>query len=165
MWTSKQPQTDLPVRATPPGPGSPVKSNELPPTRLSSPSARDVACLGPNLVIKADISGSEDLQIDGAVEGAIRLENQRLTVGRTAQLKSEILAGEVVIYGKVEGNLRVRERVEIRKDGSVTGDITTARISIEDGAYFKGRIEIDRANRSVTEDVENVAHPVATVAI
>src|SRR5258708_34932368 len=107
MWTSKQPQTDLPVRATPPGPGSPVKSNELPPTRLSSPNARDVACLGPNLVIKADISGSEDLQIDGAVEGAIRLENQRLTVRRTAQLKTDILVGALVIFGMGESNLRV----------------------------------------------------------
>src|SRR5260370_17222168 len=142
MWTSKQPQTDLPVRATPPGPGSPVKSNELPPTRLSSPNARDVACLGPNLVIKADISGSEDLQIDGAVEGAIRLENQRLTVGRTAHLKSEILAGEVVIYGKVEGNLRVRDRVEIRKDGSLTGDITPPRISIYHTPHFNASTPI-----------------------
>src|SRR5260221_12754091 len=102
MWTSKQPQTDLPVRATPPGPGSPVKSNELPPTGPRSPNARDVACLGPNLVIKADISGSEDLQIDGAVEDAIRLENQRLTVGRTATVKSETLPGEGGVYGKAE---------------------------------------------------------------
>jgi cytoskeletal protein CcmA (bactofilin family) len=117
------------------------------------------------LVVKAEISGSEDLQIDGVVEGPISLENQRLTVGRTAQLNSEVLAREVVIYGKVEGNLRVRERVEIRKDGSVIGDITTARISIEDGAYFKGRIEIDGVNRSVAENVENVGVPVATAAI
>src|SRR5258708_32518380 len=109
MWTSKQPQTDLPVRATPPGPGSPVKSNELLPTRLSSPNARDVACLGPNLGIKAAISGSEDLQIDGAVGGGLRLENQRLTVGRPAELQAERLAGEVVSYGKSERNLRVRE--------------------------------------------------------
>src|SRR5258708_33018282 len=104
MWTSKQPQSDLPVRATPPAPGSPVKSNELPPTRLSSPNARDVACLGPNLGIKAGISGSGDLQIDGAGEGAIRLENQRLTVGPTAQPKSETLAGAGGPYGKRYSN-------------------------------------------------------------
>jgi cytoskeletal protein CcmA (bactofilin family) len=162
MWTSKQPRTDLPTRPTPPAPGSPVKSsNETFPSRMSGLKMHDVACLGPNLVVKAEISGSQDLQIDGVVEGPISLENHMLTVGRTAQLKSEVLAREVVVFGWLEGNLRVRERVEIRKDGSVIGDITTARISIEDGAYFKGRIEIDRANRSVAEGVETVADPVA----
>jgi len=121
--------------------------------------------LGASLVVKAEISGNEDLQIDGTVEGPISLQNQKLTVGHTAHLHSEILAREVVIYGKVEGNLSVRDRVEIRKDGSVMGDITTARISIEDGAYFKGRIEIDRANRSVAEHLDSVGVPVATGAM
>jgi cytoskeletal protein CcmA (bactofilin family) len=86
-------------------------------------------------------------------------------VGDTAQLKSEVVAREVVIYGKVEGNLHVRDRVEIKKDGSVIGDITTARISIEDGAYFKGRIEIDHTDRPMAEVLDNVSVPVATAAI
>ncbi len=116
-------------------------------------------------MVKGDISGSEDLQIDGTVEGSISLQSQRLTVGHTAHLNSEILAGEVVVYGKVEGNLRVRDRVEIKKDSSVMGDITTARISIEDGAYFKGRIEIDRANPPVAENPKSGGVPVATGAI
>jgi len=124
-----------------------------------------VARLGASLVVKGDISGGEDLQIDGTVEGSISLQGQRLTIGPTAKLNSEILAGEVVVYGKVEGNLRVRDRVEIKKDSSVMGDITTARISIEDGAYFKGRIEIDRANPPVAENPKSVGVPVTTGAI
>lgn len=166
MWSSKQPQTDLPGTPSVPGAGSPIRpSNTTPATRLTSPHARDVACLGASLVVKGDISGGEDLQIDGTVEGLISLQSQRLTVGPTAKLNSEVRAREVVIYGRVEGNLSARDRVEIKKDGSVIGDITTARISIEDGAYFKGRIEIDRANRPLAEDPETVGVPTATATI
>lgn len=165
MWTSKQPQTNLPAMPTSQE-GPPIKpSNATPSTRSSSLIARDVACLGSSLVVKGDISGREDLQIDGTVEGAIALPSHRLTVGHTAHLHSEVLARELVVYGKVEGNLRVRDRVEIKSNGSVTGDITTARISIEDGAYFKGRIEIDRGNRQLAEDVNSVGVPVTTGAI
>jgi cytoskeletal protein CcmA (bactofilin family) len=116
-------------------------------------------------VVKGEISGGEYLQIDGRVEGSISLQSQRLTVGSTAQLKCEVVAREIVIHGKVEGNLRVGDRVEIKKDGSVVGDITTARISIEDGAHFKGRIDIDRADRPVAEVPDNVGVQVATATI
>jgi len=83
------------------------------------------------------------LQIDGKVEGPISLHGHALTVGSTAQLNSEINARDVVVYGKVIGNLHARGRVEVKRDGSVLGDIATARISIEDGAQFRGRIEVD----------------------
>src|SRR5229473_5423704 len=166
MWTSKPQQTNSPRMPTAQEPGSPIKpSNASPTMRPPNPSARDVVCLGASLVVKGEISGGEDLQIDGIVEGPISLQSQRLTVGHTAHLNSEILAREVVVYGKVEGNLRARDRVEIKKDGSVIGDITTARISIEDGAYFKGRIEIDRDNRPAAEDLDSVRVPVTTGAI
>jgi cytoskeletal protein CcmA (bactofilin family) len=96
------------------------------------------------LHIKGQLTGTEDLQIDGQVEGPISLKGHQLVVGPTAVLNSEIHAGEVVVFGKVIGNLH-GDRVDIKTDGSVTGDISTARISIEDGAHFKGRIEIDPA--------------------
>ena len=148
MWTSKQPQADLPGTSSVQVPGAPIRpDNATPATRSSTPNSRDVACLGANLVVKGDISGSEDLQVGGTVEGSISLQGQKLTIGPTAKLNSEVRAREVVVYGSVEGNLNARDRVEIKKDGSVMGDITTVRISIEDGAYFKGRIEIDRANQ------------------
>lgn len=109
-----------------------------------SPS-RSSARLGSSLQIKGEITGSEDLQIDGIVEGPISLDGHDLIVGSTAQLHSEIHAGEVVVCGKLVGNVRAQGRVEITKDGSITGDLSCARISIEDGAHFKGRIEIDPA--------------------
>jgi cytoskeletal protein CcmA (bactofilin family) len=163
MWSSKT-QSEVPGYSP-----SPAQSNQPVPfsspssSRPSSPSARNLACLGASIEVKGRISGEEDLQVDGKVEGPVAVNGQRLTVGRTGQLSSEITAREVVVYGKVTGNLRARDRVEIKKDGSVIGDIWTARISIEDGAYFKGRIEIERAN-SASEAHEDAAVPVAAEA-
>ncbi len=74
----------------------------------------------------------------------MQLEDRKLTVGASAKVTADVIAREVVVYGNVKGNLRARDRIEIKKDGSVVGDLTTARISIEDGAYFKGSIEIDK---------------------
>jgi len=107
-------------------------------------AASGTARLGPSLHVKGEISGNEDLHLDGSVEGLISLEDRKLTVGASAKLTADIVAREVVVYGTVKGNLRARDRIEIKKDGSVVGDLTTARIMIEDGAYFKGSIEIDR---------------------
>jgi cytoskeletal protein CcmA (bactofilin family) len=162
MWTKTQPEA--PGYAPASGQGNAQSSfnantNAAPATRFNaptSPSARGLSCLGASLEIKGKISGEEDLQIDGKVEGAIALHGQRLTVGSTGQLNSEVHARDIVVYGKVQGNLRASDRVEIKKDGSVTGDITTSRISIEDGAYFKGRIEIDRAKGSSAAEYEAV---------
>jgi len=94
--------------------------------------------------VKGEISGNEDLHVDGTVEGLIQLDDRKLTVGISAKLTADVVAREIVVYGSVKGNLRARDRIEIKKDGSVVGDLTTARIMIEDGAYFKGSIEIDR---------------------
>ncbi len=109
------------------------------------------ARLGPSLHVKGEITGSEDLHIDGSVEGQVTLEDRKLTVGSSAKLTADIAAREVVIYGNVKGNLRARDRIEIKKDGSVVGDLTTARIMIEDGAYFKGSIEINRGDAADAE--------------
>jgi cytoskeletal protein CcmA (bactofilin family) len=98
--------------------------------------------LGAGLRIKGEISGHEDLQIDGNLEGLIQLDAAKLTVGPSARLKADIVANEIVVYGSVQGNLHARHRIEIKKEGSVIGDLTTARIMIEDGANFKGAIEI-----------------------
>jgi cytoskeletal protein CcmA (bactofilin family) len=157
MWT-KEPQTELP--------GSPSSRESGIPTasRPSSPMARNLACLGSTLTIKGEISGDEDLQIDGKVEGPISLPGHRLTVGRTAHLSSEVKAREVVVYGTASGNLRARDRVEIKKDGEVTGDITAARISVEDGACLKGRIEIERTKERIQPESADAAVPVGAVA-
>jgi len=114
------------------------------------------ARLGPSVAVKGAISGNEDLHIDGKVEGPISLGGHRLTVGRSAEVTAEVVAREVVVYGKVNGNLRARDRIEIRKDGSVIGDLTTARLLIEDGAYFKGHIEIDRNNKLAGTELDSL---------
>jgi cytoskeletal protein CcmA (bactofilin family) len=108
-------------------------------------STGSTARLGSSLHVKGEITGNEDLAIDGSVEGLVHLEDRKLTVGASAKLTADIIAREVVVYGNVKGNLRARDRIEIKKDGSVIGDLTTARIMIEDGAYFKGSIEIDKS--------------------
>ncbi|MGB6876052.1 MAG: polymer-forming cytoskeletal protein [Candidatus Acidiferrales bacterium] len=109
-----------------------------------SMSGGATARLGASLHVKGEITGNEDLSIDGTVEGLVHLEERKLTVGASAKVTADIIAREVVVYGNVKGNLRARDRIEIKKDGSVVGDLTTARIMIEDGAYFKGSIEIDK---------------------
>ena len=125
---------------------------------LSSTPSGTTARLGASLHVKGEISGNEDLHIDGSVEGLVQLEDRKLTVGASAKLTADVVAREVVVYGSVKGNLRARDRIEIKKDGSVVGDLTTARIMIEDGAYFKGSIEIDRTNAGRDADSDKPAY-------
>ena len=124
---------------------------------LSSTPSGSTARLGASLHIKGEISGNEDLHIDGTVEGLVQLDDRKLTVGASAKLTADVVAREVVVYGSVKGNLRARDRIEIKKDGSVVGDLTTARIMIEDGAYFKGSIEIDK-NAATQPDLDKPAY-------
>lgn len=124
---------------------------------LGSTPSGSTARLGASLHIKGEISGNEDLHIDGSVEGLVQLEDRKLTVGASAKLTADVVAREVVVYGSVKGNLRARDRIEIKKDGSVIGDLTTARIMIEDGAYFKGSIEIDK-NAAKETDLDKPAY-------
>jgi cytoskeletal protein CcmA (bactofilin family) len=100
--------------------------------------------LGSSLRVKGDITGTEDLMIEGLVEGQIQLDGRKLTVGPAAKVTADIIARDVVVYGSVKGDVHAKGRVEIKKDGSVIGNLTTAQIMIEDGADFKGSIEIDR---------------------
>jgi cytoskeletal protein CcmA (bactofilin family) len=153
MWTKQQTLADTPAPSHEQPPASNVTAFSAPSSpRSITPKHFGLARLGSSLQIKGQITGSEDLQIDGIVDGPISLTGHELTVGADAQLHSEIHAGEVVVYGKVVGNVHSRGRVDIKQQGSVTGDIASARISIEDGAHFKGRIEIDPAKSQVAAD-------------
>jgi cytoskeletal protein CcmA (bactofilin family) len=137
MWskqTATEPQTQ---------PQSQPPAAELDRARPGVTPALNVARIGSNLTIKGSVTGEEDLQIDGKVDGPVTIRG-RLTVGTSGQLTSGVTAREIAVYGKVSGNVDARDRVEIKRDGAVIGDIQTARISIEDGAIFKGRIEIGR---------------------
>ena len=100
------------------------------------------ATIGRTLVIKGELSGAEALYIDGRVEGKISLPDHRVTIGRNGSAQANITAREVVVMGKVNGNIDCSDRVDIRSEGSVTGDVSTVRISVEDGAMLKGGIQV-----------------------
>ena len=141
MW-SKQ-QTVAEPTAPSSAPPSVVPFSSPSSVKLGGSPSRNGARLGSSLHVKGEITGNEDLEIDGIIDGPISLQGHELTVGPSAQLTSEVHAGEAIVYGKIVGNVFARGRVDIKKDGSIIGDVSSARISIEDGAHFKGRIEID----------------------
>src|ERR1051325_4891220 len=117
----------------------PVVSTNMPMAKTESwsDSPKAVATIGKSVVIRGELSGSEDLYIDGQVEGTIELREHHLTVGPNGRVQANVNAKEVVIQGSVKGNVRAIDRVEIRKSGSLTGDLVAARVVIEDGAFFK----------------------------
>jgi len=100
------------------------------------------ATIGRSLVVKGEISGSESLYIDGKVEGTVTLSDSRVTIGRNGSVAANITAREVVILGKVQGNIQCTDRLDIRSEGALTGDVVTQRISVEDGAILKGSVQV-----------------------
>ena len=109
---------------------------------MSAPLSADLAQIGKSVVVKGELTGSEDLYVDGQIEGSIALNNNNLTVGPHGQVKASVEAKGVIVQGKLDGNIKAAERVELRKSAIVNGDITTQRIAIEDGAYLKGKVDI-----------------------
>lgn len=160
MWKPANTPTtnaNLKPTTTTPEPEKPVMSTTTPtfssePTPVAAPrnaviNSQEQATIGKSLVIKGEVTGSESLYIDGRVEGAINLPGNRVTVGRNGQIQANINAKELVVLGKVKGNVTASDRVDIRNEGSLAGDVVCQRISIEDGAYFKGSIDIRKANQ------------------
>ena len=134
-----------PVSSSPSTPS--MSSETAAPRPVATTTTADQATIGKSLVIKGEVTGSESLYIDGRVEGSINLAGNRVTVGRNGIVAANINAREIVVLGKVRGNLTASDRVDIRSDGSLTGDVVAARISIEDGAFFKGGIDIRKAGQ------------------
>jgi cytoskeletal protein CcmA (bactofilin family) len=145
MW---KPNQTGPINSTPTP--EPPRAVPTPATPIEAPAARpqavastgEQATIGKGLYIKGEITGSESLYIDGRVEGSLNLPGNRVTVGRNGQVAANITAREIVVLGKVKGNVSATDRVDIRAEGSLNGDVAAARISIEDGAFFKGGIDI-----------------------
>jgi cytoskeletal protein CcmA (bactofilin family) len=122
-----------------------VETGERP---MSAPaSGLGLAQIGKSVIVKGELSGSEDLYVDGQVEGTIALKGNSLTVGPNGQVKASVEAKGVVVQGKLEGNIQASDRVELRKSAIVTGDISTQRISIEEGAYLKGKVDIHKTDK------------------
>jgi cytoskeletal protein CcmA (bactofilin family) len=152
----ERPATTAPVTAPTMEPAAPRP--------VASTSSADQATIGKSLVIKGEVSGSESLYIDGRVEGSINLAGNRVTVGRNGVVSANINAREIVVLGKVRGNLTASDRVDIRSDGSLTGDVVAARISIEDGAFFKGGIDIRKGGKPNGEEAKPAANTTEAVA-
>ena len=146
MWNKR----DEVLTATPgvrhmPGDQTRHEAPPLPPANArqapKEPASNSPAAIGTSMVIKGDIYSREELYVDGEVEGKLELQH-RLTIGPNGKIRADIKAREVVIVGNVQGNVEVSEKITIQKNGSLVGDIKTAGIIIDDGAYFKGSIDI-----------------------
>jgi cytoskeletal protein CcmA (bactofilin family) len=120
---------------------APATSTTYTPVRTAAPPMEQ-ATIGPSLVIKGEITASEPLYIDGKVEGSLRVSGQRVTIGRNGSVVANIEAKEVVIMGSVKGNIQCSDRLDIRCEGSLTGDVVSQRISVEDGAMLQGSVEV-----------------------
>ena len=156
MWKPSQSGSTTPsFNPEPARPATPALSSE--PANRAPDSAGDQATIGKGLFIKGEITGTESLFIDGKVEGTVALAGNRVTVGRNGQVAASITAREIVILGKVRGDIVATDRVDIRAEGALTGDVTAARISIEDGAFFKGGIDIKKAEAKPSVETKSFA--------
>jgi cytoskeletal protein CcmA (bactofilin family) len=115
------------------------------------PNRTDVAHIGKSVVIKGELSGSEDLYLDGEVEGNIDLHNHNLVIGPNGRVRANVFAKDIVIHGTVDGSVTGVNKVELKKSALLNGDILTQRIVIEDGAFFKGSIDIRKGEPSKTQ--------------
>jgi cytoskeletal protein CcmA (bactofilin family) len=135
-----QPAQPVPPPAVAAAPSVPVPHKETP--KASDPYKADVGHIGKSVQIKGELTGSEDLYLDGEIEGNIDLRDHSLIIGPNGKIKAGISARDLVVHGKVEGNVTATGRVELRKSCTLIGDVSTQRIVIEDGAFFKGAIDI-----------------------
>jgi len=152
MWNRRKEDEFVPKPASVPPTHSQLSQEGIPMSTLSgrsqdsssqSASSRS-ANIGKSVTIKGQILSREDLTIDGEVEGTVELQENRLTVGPNGKVLASVKAREIVVFGTIHGNVETTDKIDIRKDAKLVGDIKTARIVIEDGAYFKGNIDITK---------------------
>jgi cytoskeletal protein CcmA (bactofilin family) len=148
MW--KRDESVKPVNTQYPGAGAPDVAAQYPTSTATAPQPemrrieRDVVNIGKSVVIKGELNGSEDLTIEGQVEGKIELREHVLTVGPNGKIKAQVFAKAVIVLGEVNGNVSASEKVDIRDGGSVDGDIVAPRVAIAEGAHFRGSVDMQR---------------------
>jgi cytoskeletal protein CcmA (bactofilin family) len=134
--------------ATPAAPPPKETRHHDPPHKLHQDALRaEVAHIGKSVKVKGELSGSEDLYFDGEAEGSIDLHEHTLTIGPNGRIRATLAAREIIIHGRVEGNVCASEKVELKRSCSLAGDVCTKRIVIEDGAFFKGAIDIQKEGK------------------
>jgi cytoskeletal protein CcmA (bactofilin family) len=150
MWKRDE-SVKQPTTPPPPAPAAPVAPPTAPAGQAKPASdvrpqiERDKVNIGKSVVIKGELSGSEDLTIEGNVEGKIELRENILTIGPNGKIRAEVFAKAVIVLGEVTGNVTASEKVDIRDNGSVDGDITSPRVAIAEGAHFRGSVDMQRA--------------------
>ncbi len=137
MW--KKPETDAPPAHTPMQPPPPPAATRNPPPTASS---KERALIGPSIEIKGNLSGDEDLFVEGRVEGKIELAQHSVTIGASGRIKADIHGRSIVVMGEVEGNLYGSEQIILRQSSTVLGNLVAPRVSLEDGSNFKGSIDM-----------------------
>jgi len=147
------------------GPGAPRKPEEAAPRPTAAPEATpkqnrskpmsSVAIIGKSIVIKGELSGNEDLVVEGAVDGTITLTDNNLVVGADGRVNANLFARSVTITGKVEGDVSANERVEITATGSLKGNIRAPRLVINDGAFFQGSVEMKKATSATQTEAKS----------
>src|SRR3954464_13893590 len=144
MW--KRDEAPKPTSSQPSTPAAPVTPSQ--PVTAAQPDSRrierDVVNIGKSVVIKGELNGSEDLTIEGHVEGKIELKDHVLTIGPNGKIKAQVFAKSVIVLGEVNGNVTASEKVDIRDGGSVDGDIVSPRVAIAEGAHFRGSVDMQR---------------------
>jgi cytoskeletal protein CcmA (bactofilin family) len=147
MWKRDESVKPAAVPAQTPAtaPSAPVAAAPIAETRAQL--GRDMVNIGKSVVIKGELSGSEDLTIEGQVEGRIDLKDNVLTIGPNGKIKAEVFAKAVVVLGEVTGNVTASEKVDIRDNGSVDGDVASPRVAIAEGAHFRGSVDMQRAGQ------------------
>jgi cytoskeletal protein CcmA (bactofilin family) len=167
MW-----KRDESVKPTPPPPMTPAVPAPAP---ASAPTAaqhndartqieRDKVNIGKSVVIKGELSGSEDLTIEGHCEGRIELRDNVLTIGPNGKIRAEVFAKAVIVLGEVVGNVTASEKVDIRDNGSVDGDIISPRVAIAEGAHFRGSVDMQRAGAKPGPQAAETKKPAAAPA-
>src|SRR5947209_7363374 len=163
MWNKREEPPQPAPRPTPPVAQNPVEVRKettpvaTNPFKAPEPDARGSASIGKAVKINGQIFSKEDLYVDGDVEGTIELAENKLTIGPSGRVQAGIKAREVVVLGAIQGNVEAMDKLDIRKDAKLVGDIKTARIIIEDGAYFKGSIDIVKQTESKKSPPPTVA--------
>lgn len=138
-------------------------TNSYVPVKTAAPTMEQ-ATIGRTLVIKGEVSGAEALFIDGRVEGTLSFPENRVTIGRNGNVAANVNAKELVIMGKVQGNVECSDRLDIRSEGSLTGDVITHRISVEEGAILKGGVEVRTPEKKPQQNQAKPEPPKAMAA-
>lgn len=165
MWKARPEDDRLPLNASQTSPLASSAASPIPagsamketPRSTPEPHRGDVGHIGKSVLIRGELTGSEDLYLDGEIEGTINLRDHKLVIGPNGKIKAAITAREIVVHGRVEGNISGCDRVELKRASTLVGDIGTHRIVIEDGAMFKGAVDIQEQHRDSKSEARKPA--------